>query len=287
MGNFGIEAKGRDFREIDHHLSRDGNTPLGHILVSGFLLDHLGVPANPMRVLGNYALVYLLEGSGFYEDGNGYQQKVGAGDLLILYPEIPHICEPSAGGNWNDFYVVFRGPAFDFWRKVGLLDPAQPIRHLQPIDSWLSRFQEAAQAAWSAEAAERTLEISRFLSLLTELLAVEIPKSTEPAGQNWLERARFYLGAGLNEELNLEQLARRIGVSYESFRKRFQQQTGVSPARYRMMRRIEAACDLLLYTSMTNQQVAESVGFWDEYYFYKRFKQMVGKTPRAFRKSPP
>ncbi len=255
-------------------------------MVSGILINSAGVSAHPMRVFGSYALVYLLEGSGLYQDGNGYKHKVRAGDILILFPEIPHSYGPGAGETWNEFYTVFHGPVFDLWREVGLLDPAQPVRHLTPIPHWLSRFQEAVLAIWHAAPVSRTQEFSRFLTLLTELLAADAPERPEQVAQNWLAYARFLLEADLNEDLDLAHIARDTGVSYESFRKRFQKQTGVSPARYRMNRRIAVACDLLLHTSMTNQQVAESVGFADEYYFYKRFKQIVGKTPHFFRQDP-
>jgi AraC-like DNA-binding protein/predicted GNAT family N-acyltransferase len=73
-------------------------------------------------------------------------------------------------------------------------------------------------------------------------------------------------------------------MSYESFRKRFQRETGVSPARYRTLRRIEAARELLRYSpQLTNRQIAETLGFADEYHFSRRFTQIAGSTPRQFR----
>lgn len=277
----------RDFSEINHVARQDAPTPLGRIMVSGVIHNSPGTSVHPMRVFGSYALVYLLEGSGLYQDGNGYTQKVHPGDVLILFPEIPHSYGPGAGENWNEFYTVFDGPALDFWRKIGLLDPAQPIRHLEPITDWFSRFQEAVMAVWYATPASKTLEFCRFLALLTELLAADVPEPREPPAQQWLTYVYFLLEADLNEDIDFAYVARRAGMTYEGFRKRFQKLTGVSPARYRMARRMEVACDLLRHTSMTNQQVAESVGFPDEYYFYKRFKQIIGKTPRAYRLQQP
>src|ERR1041384_629905 len=108
------------FEEINHAIGRNIHTPLGQIIASGMIVNSPGVPADTMRVFGNYALVYLLEGSGRYQDGNGFRQKVRAGDVLILFPEIPHSYGPGSGEFWNEFYTVFTGAAFDLWRKVGL-----------------------------------------------------------------------------------------------------------------------------------------------------------------------
>jgi transcriptional regulator GlxA family with amidase domain len=75
-------------------------------------------------------------------------------------------------------------------------------------------------------------------------------------------------------------------VSYEQFRKRFQHEVGVSPARYRLQRRVEAARELLRYSPrMTNRQVAETLGFADEFHFSRRFTQITGSTPRDFRRA--
>jgi transcriptional regulator GlxA family with amidase domain len=61
-------------------------------------------------------------------------------------------------------------------------------------------------------------------------------------------------------------------MSYESFRKQFVHEVGVSPSRYRAEKRIDAGCDLLQHTRMMNGQIAESLDFRDPFHFSKRFK---------------
>ena len=98
-------------------------------------------------------------------------------------------------------------------------------------------------------------------------------------------RARSLLDTDLGRPIDLAAVAAEVGLSYENFRKRFQRAMGVSPARYRTVRRIEAARELLRYTpQMTNRQVAASLGFSDEYHFSKRFTQITGMTPRQLRR---
>jgi AraC-like DNA-binding protein len=81
-------------------------------------------------------------------------------------------------------------------------------------------------------------------------------------------------------------IARRVGLPYETFRKRFTEAMGVSPARYRTQKRIEAACQLLRFTpQLTNREAAEALGFADEFHFSRRFKEKVGVSPRQYRLS--
>ena len=269
-------------------LRSEMKTPLGRLTLAGSIRDGFGVvPAYPLRVYGSFALMYLLEGRGVYRDANGHTQRLRAGDLVLVFPELAHTYGPVGGERWSEFYLVFDGPVFELWRDVGLLDPTHPVHHIEPVEEWLGRFQALVEAPRPASPKERVAELCRFLQILAEAVGENTMDARAPRGPRWLSRACSLLETDLGEEIGLDDVAQQVGLSYENFRKRFQQQVGISPARYRAARRIDAARELLRYTRMTNRQVAESLGFSDEFYFSKRFKQITGMTPRAFRRSPP
>jgi AraC-like DNA-binding protein len=263
-------------------------TPIGRVKMAGFLNKSRSLVFESMRVLGSYALVYLLEGGGVYYDANHYKQRLRAGDLLLLFPELAHSYGPRRGDLWSELYVVFDGPAFDLWREVGLLTPQRPVLHLEPIDAWSQKLgflflSQPAAAEPNSEAA-RVSAVCRLISALTEAVTENgAAACTEPVTQEWLGRACWMLEADLGNALRLTEVAARLGLSYESFRKRFQQATGVAPARYRTAKRIEAARALLEHTRMTNKEIAQSLGFSDAFHFANRFKQSTGVTPRAYR----
>jgi AraC-like DNA-binding protein len=62
---------------------------------------------------------------------------------------------------------------------------------------------------------------------------------------------------------------------------------GVSPVRFRTIRRIDAACAMLLAPDQTIASIAVALGFSDEYHFSRRFKQVTGLPPREFRRRLP
>lgn len=269
-----FSMKAGEFTEVLSH--NEPMTPLGRLAGAAYIHHKTGYL--PWRVLGCYALVYVLSGQGKYEDRTGNVQEVGAGDLILLFPEIAHRYGPGRRQEWSEFYLLFEGPAFDFWREARVLDTARPVTALVPTEEWHARL-----IACAAEV-NGQVKVSSLLTLLTEAAATR--QSEEPVTTllPWLEQARQLLERNLNEDMTAAGAASQLGLSYESFRKAFEQHLGISPARYRAGKRLDAARSLLLHTAMTSRQIADSLGFRDEFYFSKRFKLLTGVSPRVFRR---
>jgi len=250
------------------------STAMGRLTGAGYI--HRKTGTLDWRVLGRYALVYVLEGRGRFADAGGSVQAVEAGDLLLLFPELAHRYGPGDTGTWAEMHILFEGPAFDLARAGGALDSVQPVCRLEPVGHWQNRLEEAARA-------EGMVAVTKLLAILVEAAAMR-GSGTDLARLPWLEAARRLLETDLNRDLSASEVATKLGLSYETFRKAFEQQTGVSPARYRAEKRMDAARALLLHTPMTGRQIADSLGYPDEFYFSRRFKQVSGVSPREFRR---
>lgn len=252
---------------------------LGAIGLAGTIRNSPGVGFRPFRVLGSYAIVLVVEGGGFYQDANGFRDEVTAGDMLILFPELAHNYGPRRQTRWSEIYAVFQGPLFDLLRTGGILHPSRPKVRLPSLATGERQlraiFATAGEARGGADRA-----VSHLAAWLTDLLAQDPDsKPTEPG----LAQVRALLDANLESELDWNEISRRSGWSYETLRKRFSDVYGISPARYRFERRVEAAKSLLLDTRLANKEIAATLGFADEFHFSKRFKQAVGVSPREFR----
>lgn len=123
-----------------------------------------------------------------------------------------------------------------------------------------------------------------MMRLLGDVFAAHA-RSTSPAADAELAEAQRLIDREASQTLRLEEVAETVGLSYAAFRRRFREAFGVSPGRYRGKRVIDRACGLMAETTLSDAQIAQRLGFADAFHFSKRFKQVAGRTPRAYRRS--
>jgi AraC-like DNA-binding protein len=269
-------------------LRTSATSGIGGISLAGTLHHSVGCGQQAMRVLGAYALVYVVRGGGRYEDALGQRQPVRAGDMIVVFPNLPHRYGPARPGEaWDEIYLVFHGRIFETWDSQNLLARRRPIHHVEPIDYWLHRLTGVVEGAEQPESVWPLLQVCRLQEVLAEALTTEAAGPRVSSDAHWLSRAKALLEADLRRDLDPDALQRRMGVPYDSFRRRFTRLVGMPPARYRAKRLIDRACELMQLGVMTNKQIAAELGFCDEFHFSRRFKQLVGCSPRDFRRRLP
>ena len=264
-------------------------SPLGRIAEAGYTQHGAGGGVRPWRVYGRYALVYLFDGAGHYADTRGVTRRLLPGDLIVVRPDLGHAYGAGSSGCWREYYLAFDGAVFDLWARSGLLlDAARPVRHLEPVDAWLRRFAGIVSSA--PDGADPALhEVCLLQALLADILRAD-GASTDGAGAlapgdaRGTARARALLEAGPGESGPcIESVARQLGLTPGGFRKRFARLAGQPPARYRLTRRIDQACERLSRGASV-KETAAAVGFCDEFHFSRRFKQITGESPGGFRR---
>jgi AraC-like DNA-binding protein len=232
------------------------------------------------RILQDYAVILLLAGEGRYRDAHGISTRVSAGDLIWVFPGVGHTYGPEEGDKWEELYLVFTGGMFDRCLETGLIDPKRPIWRADPVQEWLRRLTRVIPAQHPIGELPALAAASRLQAVIAELASQQgtLLRGIDSAPA-WLESARSRLEAGESPQA----VSQSLKLGYDSFRKRFAAITGLAPARFQMLCRIEQACTFLREGELTIKEIAERTGFADEFHFSKRFRQIVGQPPGRFR----
>jgi AraC family transcriptional regulator len=126
---------------------------------------------------------------------------------------------------------------------------------------------------------------------LSEFLASKFPlkaRATRARGglAPWQERkVRNYIEDELEGPILVEDLAELVSLSTSYFCRAFKETFGIPPHSYVVKKRVERARRLMLSTSETLSQIAVACGLADQAHLCRCFRQAMGMTPGAWRRS--
>ncbi|MCR5420744.1 MAG: AraC family transcriptional regulator [Lachnospiraceae bacterium] len=97
--------------------------------------------------------------------------------------------------------------------------------------------------------------------------------------QNILE----YIDMHLDENLKVDELAKRCNMSYSHFARSFKEQYGRSCKEHLELLRVEKAEELLKFTDISLNDISNELGYADQSHFIRAFKKLKGITPGNIR----
>ena len=104
-----------------------------------------------------------------------------------------------------------------------------------------------------------------------------------PHSDDRIRDAETYIQANFREELRINDIADRVGMSPRNFTRRFKSATGKLPGAYLQELRIAAARERLENNRDSVQTIAHDVGYEDVAFFRRLFKRRTGMVPAEYR----
>jgi AraC-like DNA-binding protein/quercetin dioxygenase-like cupin family protein len=104
--------------------------------------------------------------------------------------------------------------------------------------------------------------------------------------RNMLAHALNYIEQNISNDFSINDLAARVYLSPDYFRKVFRDITSLTPVEYINKMRVAKATQLLKETTCTIAEIAEMVGISDSNYFSRLFRSITGTSPSDLRKKP-
>jgi transcriptional regulator GlxA family with amidase domain len=99
-----------------------------------------------------------------------------------------------------------------------------------------------------------------------------------------ISRCQEWIASNYQESSPVAGMVRLSGLAERSFKRRFQQATGMAPLEYVHTLRIEEAKQMLETTAHPVEAIANEVGYEDASFFARLFRRKVSLTPAAYRR---
>lgn len=129
---------------------------------------------------------------------------------------------------------------------------------------------------------ERLLAQAAFHELLCGVAANIRRLPDDPRAA--LERTKAYIDNHFNENLTIGKLARMADISAKYYVDLFKKTYGQSTIDYITEVRIRHAKRMMLQADARLREIAQQVGYSDEFYFSRKFKQQIGVAPTVYMK---
>lgn len=239
------------------------------------------------RVLADFEMFFVEEGELWMKQKEIYGVKKGE---VLFHAKGEEQCGVKL--NSNVFYW------FHFDGEVELYDTEEDARRAcERGEKWIF-FAEK----FSLQNADRItimlteLNHYRFESYsglvkdyLASALLAEIAGQYSMAFSPFVENKRFsqvvgWLNKHITDDISVVSVAERFSYNPKYLTALFKKFTGRTAKEWITEKRISLAKRLLSNSTDSVKQIAHTVGFGDEYYFMRVFKQETGMTPKNYRK---
>ena len=241
--------------------------------------------ANSLHCHPHFELLYLIKGRRrFFFNNTEYE--AGAGDLIVFRPSDAHV--EYAGTTHVSYFVLRFRPEELTEAKIEIpqvllqLGPVIPLPDQNRFVDLFQRMMEERGGDDDNRVLQR-LYLAEFLIWLQRALQKTITVK-DATSRVRIKDAIPLLQQNLNDELNLNQIAKRIFMSPSRFSHVFKEQTGTSPKKFQIAQRIARASELLTSTTLSTREIASQLGYDAPYYFYRQFRQKTGLTPSEYRR---
>lgn len=271
---WGVEILGCGFTKVDH------DTPYP---APGHPSDH-DFDFEKGRTLQALQVLFIAQGSGWLKLASKKRQRIAAGSVVFLLPGVWHSYKPDPKTGWTEHWMEVDGWVVRRLIEDGVISIRQCV--LQGVGEigvveLFDKLHSLLRGRHQYTVPELANAAHKLLGLCTELQNTgEIPSRISAL----VRRAEEHLAAQSMENVDLEALARRLGVGYSYFRRIFREQTGLSPWQYLLRSRLARARRLLSSGNETLASVAETSGFGSAFHLSAAFKKAHGISPDAWRK---
>ena len=208
------------------------------------------------------------------------------GEAVLIRCDSYHEYRTAAGHNrWEFYWAHMGGSGLNGYEDILLSSPT-PVRLSgeHSPEAQLKILEEySAQDSLPAYAEVSHALSGILLGMFRNLHAYEhvYPDTRSVVVHNVMS----YIETNYRESLCLEDMTRQVNLSKYHLIRMFSKEIGVTPYQYMQQFRVKKACEKLLTTNLTIQEIGVSVGYGDTTGFIRSFRKWVGMTPDRYRKT--
>jgi AraC family transcriptional regulator, transcriptional activator for feuABC-ybbA operon len=240
-----------------------------------------------VRTLQHHELMYICNGSGSCIV-NGRRYSIKSGLLLYIAPDVPFSIELDTKVPAGCLTVHFSYTRVSFNDgKWAVQDETQnlsshPAQELKDAYLVEEQFQKLLDC-WNEKLPGYEFKSGTILQQLLLTIGENLNKHSQNfAASLKVEKIIQYMHQNLNGKITLAELAKFVQITPFYMARTFKAATGYTIIEYFNKLKIDKSKELLIEGNKKVKEVAQELGFADEFYFSRMFKKAEGINPSEF-----
>lgn len=230
-----------------------------------------------------YIFIYNIEGVGWVEiDETTYELMPNS--YLMIPKYAAHRYWTDAKAPWTIYWMHFTGRKATFFFESYLNGKSLEVRSAPFEENRIAVFNRSILLLKQGFT-QRMFEIVniRLMQFISSFIYYDEESMLLEFSEDPVTRSISYMRENINQNLKVEDIAKKVEMSVSYFSDNFKKKTGFSPIHYFNDLRIQRACQYLQFTNLSIKDICYKLGFMDPYYFSRIFKKTIGLSPKNYR----
>lgn len=238
-------------------------------------LEYIYPPYKLKKIRHDFYLMCFLSGS-MPVVINQQEQTLSPETYIIIEPETFYSHQFDTG-NVSYYWIHFSGnKARETIESLNI--PLNTVIKTKITDEIQNCFQNLFKEFLIKDDKFSTVTNALLVEVLTYLSRRQDVKS------KYLINSIEYIYKNYNKDISLQTLADLENLSLSRYRTVFRKHMKMSPLDFIIMQRMDTACHYLNQPSMSIEEVAQTVGYQNQFYFSRLFKKKLGISPKQYQK---
>lgn len=251
--------------------------PRGHPATHSFVWER-------GRVLDQFGIVYLVYGEGEFDSKLTGLQRLGKGNVFLVFPGVWHRYRPVREVGWEVYWVHFQGEDAKRLQQRGFISPEEPVLKVGMDDAILDQFVHLLDCLRTEPAGFQQKIATGTMQIIAAMLGAACHQEMGGHVHDQVRRARTLLEEGIKGPPRMEDIAAELDLSRAHFFRIFKKHTGLTPYQYHLELKLNRARQMLRNSDLPVKQIARLLGFSNVYHFSKLFKNKIGLAPTQWRR---
>lgn len=235
----------------------------------------------------NYLFHYILSGRGSFLENEKHEAiQLGPGQGFLMPPNT--VCSYTADQDdpWTYCWIEFNGlKAANFMRQAGLNANNLIFTPHKPMI--ISSIKDTLETIIRNHSQHESFLIAQLYLLVDHL--IRFSKHSPQQRPNeihsfYIREAIHYIQDHYMDNPSVDQLADICHLNRNYFTRLFKQELHMTPSQFILTYRINQSCELLASTNRSIRDIAEQIGYSNQFNFSSAFKRVKGMTPMEWRR---